>query len=137
MSSSCRNSSTVLAAAELAAVVGEHGVDLGLVRFKGRQHIIDDQLDSGERQLVGIETGPGMPAAAVNGGLQIDPADALQDADKEGVAGEQGASVRRLDMALAIFRAEPLQELNLLTGQAELAVGGGLLQPQQPIMLGQ
>jgi hypothetical protein len=30
----------VLAAAELAAVVGEHRVDLGSVRLKGRQHII-------------------------------------------------------------------------------------------------
>jgi hypothetical protein len=30
----------VLAAAELAAVVGQQGVDLGSVRLKGRQHII-------------------------------------------------------------------------------------------------
>jgi hypothetical protein len=48
---------TVLAAAELAAVIGEHGVDLGLVRFKGGQHIVVDQLDSGDRQLVGVEPG--------------------------------------------------------------------------------
>src|ERR1700758_3330515 len=74
----------VWAAAELAAVVGEHGVDLGAVRFKGRQHIIVDQLDSGDRQLVGVEPGPGMAAVAVNGGLQIDLANALQDADEEG-----------------------------------------------------
>jgi len=32
----------VLAAAELAAIVGEHRVDLGSVRLKGRQHIIVD-----------------------------------------------------------------------------------------------
>ena len=38
----------VLAAAQLAAVVGQHGVDLGSVRLKGRQHIIVDQLDGGD-----------------------------------------------------------------------------------------
>ena len=38
----------VLAAAKLAAVVGQHGVDLGSVRLKGRQHIIVDQLDGGD-----------------------------------------------------------------------------------------
>ena len=67
----------ILATAEFAAIVGEHGVDLGPVRFKGWQHIIVEQLDGGEWQLVGVEPGPGMPAAAVDGGLQIDFADAL------------------------------------------------------------
>jgi hypothetical protein len=95
----------VLATAELAAVVGEHGVDLGLVRFKGRQHIVVDQLDGGDRQLVEIEPGPDMPSVAVNGGLQVDLADTLQGADKEGVDGDQCAGVQRLDMALAVFRA--------------------------------
>jgi hypothetical protein len=39
----------VLAAAEFAAVVGQHGVDLGSVRLKGPHHIIVDQLDGGDR----------------------------------------------------------------------------------------
>jgi hypothetical protein len=85
---------TVLATAELAAVVREHGVDFGLVRLKGRQHIVVDQLDGGQRQFVGVEPGPGLSAAAVDGGLQIDLADALEDADKEGVDGDQSTSVR-------------------------------------------
>jgi hypothetical protein len=110
---------TVFATAEFTAVVGEQSIDFGSVRFKGRQHIIVDQLDSGERQLVRVEPGPGMPAAAVNDGLQIDLADALQDADKEGVDGDQSAGVR-LDMTLAVFRAEPLQELDLFLGQLSL-----------------
>ena len=78
-----------------------------------------------------------MPAAAVDGGLQIDLADTLQDADKEGVDGDQSASVWRLDMAFAVFEAEPLEQSDLFIGQSELVFGGGLLQPQQPIVLGQ
>ena len=78
-----------------------------------------------------------MPAVAVDGGVQIDLAEALQDADEEGVDGNQRAGVRRLDMTLAVFRAEPLEQSDLLIGQAEFALGRGLLQPQQPIVLGQ
>jgi len=92
----------ILATAEFAAIVGEHRVDPGRVRLKDRQHIIVEQLDGGQRQLVGIEPGPGMPAAAVDGGLQIDLADALQNADEEGVDGNQRTGVRRLDMTLVI-----------------------------------
>src|SRR4029077_8854763 len=58
----------IRAAAEFAAIVGEHGVDLGPVRLKSRQYIIVDQMDGGNRQLVGVEPGPGMPAVAVDGG---------------------------------------------------------------------
>ena len=72
----------VLAAAELAAVVGEHGADLGATRLKGRPYMIIEQLDGGEGQCIGIESGSGTPAAAVDGGLQVDLADTLQDADK-------------------------------------------------------
>jgi len=127
----------VLAAAELAAVVGQHGVDLGSVRLKGRQHIIVDQLDGGDCEFVGGEPGPSMPAVAVDGGVQIDLAEALQDANEEGVDGNQRAGVRRLDMALAVFRAEPLEQRDLFLREGELALGRGLLQPQQPIVLGQ
>jgi hypothetical protein len=65
-----------------------------------------------------LEPGPGMPAAAVDGGLQMDLADTFQDADKEGVDGDQSAGVWRLDMALAKFRAKPLQELIFSSGKA-------------------
>ena len=41
-----------------------------------------------------------MAAVAVDGGLQIDLADALQDADVEGVDSNQRAGVRRLNMTL-------------------------------------
>jgi len=116
----------IRAAAEFAAIVGEHGVDLGPVRLKSRQYIIVDQLDGGDRQLVGVEPGPGMPAVAVDGGMQIDLADTLQDTDEEGVDGNKRAGMRRLDMTLAVLRAEPLQELDLFIRQAEFAIGRGL-----------
>jgi hypothetical protein len=36
-------------------VVGEHGIDLGAARLKGRPHIIVEQLDGSQWQFVGIE----------------------------------------------------------------------------------
>ena len=38
-------------AAELAAVVGEHGVDLGVVLLEGRNDIAVHQVHGGDRQL--------------------------------------------------------------------------------------
>ena len=54
------------------------------------------------RAVIGVRSGPGMTTVAVDGGLQIDLADALQDADEEGVDGNQRTGVRRLDMTLVI-----------------------------------
>jgi hypothetical protein len=45
--------------------------------------------------------------------------------------------VRRLDVAFAELRAEAFEQADLVVGQAEFALGGGLLQPQQPVVLGQ
>lgn len=117
----------VLAAAELAAIVGQYRLDGRLVRLEGRQHVVVEQLHGGERQLVQIQPGPGVAAVAVDRGLQVDLANALQRADEEGVDRHQGAGVRRPDMALAELRAEPLEQ----------ALGGGLLQAQQALVSGQ
>ena len=43
----------ILAAAEFAAVVGEHGGDRRPMGRGGRQHIIVDQLDGGDWQFAG------------------------------------------------------------------------------------
>lgn len=43
----------VVAAAELGAIVGEHGLNPGPVRLKGRQHVGGEQMDGRDRQLVG------------------------------------------------------------------------------------
>jgi hypothetical protein len=78
---------------------------LGVVRLEGRDDVAVHQVHGGDRQLGGIEPGPGVAAVAVDGGLQIDLADALERADEEGVDGDQAAGVRRLDVALAELRA--------------------------------
>jgi hypothetical protein len=73
-----------------------------------RQHVIVEQLHGGNRQLVGIKARPGVATGAVDRGLQV---------------------------ALAELRAEAFQQPHLLVGQADLPLGGGLLQPA--IMPGQ
>jgi len=65
----------------------EHGVDLGRVRFQGRHHIIVDRLEAMSGSLL-VEPGPGVPAVAVDDVLQIDLADALQEADEKGIDGD-------------------------------------------------
>ena len=74
---------------------------------------------------------------AVDRGLQPDLADTLQRADEEGVDGDQAAGVRGFDVALAQLRREPLKQADLFLAELEPALGGGLLQAQQPLMLGE
>ena len=107
------------------------------MRLEGRQDVGVEQLDRGEGQLVGVEPRPGVARVAVDRGLQVDLADALEHADEEGVDRDQGAGVRRLDVALAELGAEALQQPDLLIGQLERALGGGLLEAQQALVLGQ
>jgi hypothetical protein len=125
------------AATELAAVVAQHCVDGSAVRLEGRQDVAVEQLHRSERQLVGIEPGPGVARMAVDRGLQVDLADPFQHADEEGVDRDQSPGVRRLDVALAELRAEALEQADLLVGELELALGGGLLEAQQALVLGE
>ena len=85
--------------AELPAIVGQHHLDLGLVRLECRQHVIVHHMHGGDGQLAGIEPRPGVAGMAVDGRLQIDLPDALERADEEGVHGDEGASVGGLDVA--------------------------------------
>ena len=45
--------------------------------------------------------------------------------------------VRGLDVALVELGREALQRLSLFRGELDLALGGRLLQPQQPLVIGQ
>ena len=45
-------------AAGLAAIVRQHGGDLGSVRLEARQHVIVHQVGRGDQQLVGVEPPP-------------------------------------------------------------------------------
>jgi hypothetical protein len=58
--------------AELATVVTNDKFDPCLLFLEGREHIVIEQLDSRDRQLGGVEPGPGMARVAVDGGLEID-----------------------------------------------------------------
>ena len=104
----------VHAAAELAAVVGQHGVHFDAMRLEGRQHVGVKQMHGGDRHLVGVEATPTIARAAVDRALQVDLADALEVTDEEGVDSHQIAGVAGLDMALAELRTEAFQRLDLL-----------------------
>ena len=110
----------VRAATELTAVVREHRCDLGVVRFKGRNHVVVHDVHGGHRQFGGVEPPPGVAGEAIDDGLQIDLAHALERADKEGVHGHQIAGVVGLDMALAELGTEPLKQPDLFVRQADL-----------------
>ena len=45
--------------------------------------------------------------------------------------------MRRFHVTFAELRAEALQEADLLLGEFELSVSGGLLKAQQPLVFGQ
>ena len=74
---------------------------------------------------------------AVDDGLQVDLADTLQHTDEERIDRDQGAGVRGLDMPLAELRAEALEQPGLLGRELDRPLGGGLLQPQEPLVLRQ
>jgi hypothetical protein len=67
----------VWAAAEFAPVVGQHRLDHRIVLLEGGEHVIVHQMDGSKWQLVGVQPGPGMAGMAVDGGLEIDLADAF------------------------------------------------------------
>jgi len=70
-------------------------------------------MHRGDRQLACVEPGAGVAAVAVDRGLQIDLADALERADEEGVDGDQRAGVRGLDVALPELGREPFEQPRL------------------------
>lgn len=104
----------------------------GGIPTKSHQRLISPAIRSS-----GLVARPGVAAVTVDGRLPVDFSHALQSADKEGVDGHESDFVRYLDVPLAELRAEPLQQADLLVGEGEPALGGGLLQTQQPFVLGQ
>ena len=74
------------AAAELAPVVAQHGGDPSLVGVEGREDLVVHDVHGGDRELVGVEPAPGIAGVAIDGGLEIDLAHALDMADEKGVA---------------------------------------------------
>lgn len=91
----------------------------------------------GNRQLGGVESGPGMAGMAIDGRLHVDLADPLQSADEEGVDRHQRLGMAGLDMALPELGREALQEFDLFLRERDLALGGLFLQAQQTLGFGE
>ena len=59
-------------AAELAAIVRQHGLDRHAMFLEVGHDVRVEQMHGGQRHLVGVEPAPGEARAAVDGGLQVD-----------------------------------------------------------------
>ena len=122
-------------AAELAAIVREYGLDRHAVLLEEGHHIGVQQMHGGQRHLVGVEAAPGEARAAVDGGLQVDLADRFQVTHEEGIDSHQIAAVVGLDVTFPELRAEAFERRHLFFVELHDAVGRGLLQSHQPVML--
>ena len=60
---------TVGPSAIFPPVVAEHGGHTRFVCLKGGQHVVVHQMHGGDRQLVRVQTSPGIACVAVDGGL--------------------------------------------------------------------
>jgi len=118
------------------AVVAEDCSDSGAVFFEEGQDVLVEQMNGRYREFVMVEPAPGVTGMAINGGLKIDFADALEGPDKECVDGDQIAAVAGLDVALSELGAESLEETYLVFGEGEFPLADGLLKAQEPLMLG-
>ena len=74
---------------------------------------------------------------AIEHRLQIDPANALQRADEEGVHGDKFPGLGGLDMSLSEFGTEALEQADLRVAELEATLGHHFLQAQEPLVLGQ
>ena len=123
--------------AVFAAVIRQHGFYPYGVLFEERQHIVIQDMDSGDRHLARVQPAKSKTAEAVDDGLQINLADAFERADKERVYRNQFAGVMHLNLPLSELRAKAFQQANLLIIELQCAVLLLALQSQQTVMLGQ
>jgi hypothetical protein len=127
----------VRSAAELAAVVGEDGLDDDLVLFEEGQDVVVEEMDGRQGDLRGVEASEGLAGVAVDGGLGVDAADSLEMADVEGVDGKQRAAVRGIDVAFAELGIEALQEADLFVGELDGALAGVFFEAQESLVFGE
>src|SRR5262249_49755562 len=74
-----------LGAAKLGAAIGQHARQSDTVLVIKRHHSVIEDLGRGDRGLAVIQLGKGDLGIGIDEGLLIDPPDALQGADIEGV----------------------------------------------------
>ena len=105
--------------------------------IEGGEVLVVHDVHGGDRELVGVEPAPGIAGVAIDDGLEVDLAHALEMADEEGVDGHEVAGMAGLDVAFAELGAEPFQQPDLFGVEIDLALTGGLLKPQQARLFGQ
>ena len=127
----------VLAPAEFTAVVAEHGGDLGVVGLEEGQHVIVEHVNGRDRQLICVETPPGIAAEAVDDGPQVHLADAFESTHEECVYGHQITGVTHLDMAFTELGAETFQKTDLFVTEFDFLLPGRAFQAQQAVMFGE
>src|SRR5262249_1052782 len=125
-----------LGAAEFAPVVSQDRPDRhpeGLI--EGQDARVEEVARS-HRHLRGVDLGEGERAEDIDDDLDVDLADALQGASGEGVLVEELAGARGFHVAAPELDAVALEETQLLLGEDERALLGGLLQAEQALQAG-
>ena len=92
-----------LGAAELGAAIGQHARQADAVLVIKRHHPIIEDLGRGDRGLAIVEFGKGDFGVGVDKGLLIDPPDALQRTDIEGVLRPAIARTFALKLAMRLL----------------------------------
>jgi hypothetical protein len=93
------------AAAILGASIGQHAAETDLMLVIERHDPVVEQFGCGDRRLAVVELGKGDLGVGVDEGLLIDPPDALQRADIEGVLRAAIARAFALELAMASLSA--------------------------------
>ena len=101
-----------------------------------RQHVVVQDRDRGLRLLGHVQEAESVGAEGIDHSVQVDPADALQGADHEGIRGQELTRPLALDMALLEAGIELLEERRLLRGQLDRLVGVLALQRQPALVAG-
>lgn len=73
---------------------------------------------------------------AIDCSLGVDPADALQAANIEGIYSNQGPGVRGFDVALTELWIETFEEADLFVSELDGSFASMLLEAQKAIMFG-
>lgn len=105
--------------AEFPSIVRQHHLDPGIMGLEGRDNVVVEDMNGGDRQLGRIEPGPGMAQMAVDGRLHVYLADPLERTDEEGVDGDETSGMFGLNMTLAELGREAFEQLDLLVGKAD------------------
>lgn len=101
-------------AAELATVIAEDGGDPRFMLLEEGQNILVQNMDGGNRKLVGVEPAPSKAGMAIEDALKVDLADAFERADEEGIDRNKITCMACFDMPLPEFWAEALQQFHLV-----------------------